>query len=783
MRVGSVLDDLRYGVRLLLRRPALSVALVDTLGIGIGANAGMFAAVSAVLLDPLPIRQPDRLAVLWAADRRHADQQVEVSYADLVEWQRRSRSFESLAALSSVNLDAALTGDGRPQQIESMLVSDSFFDVIGVKPILGHTPSYREVRESKVYLGVISRRLWRSRYGGDPAIIGRAIVADHSPVTITGVMPEDFDFPHNVDFWYPAPPAALSGNATIRVYRVLGRLAEGRTLAQGRQEMESIAQALERELPEQHRGLGVSVQSFADAIYGGSRPALWGLMGAVGLLLAAACVNAANLLLSRANARRDEIRMRIALGAGYLRIVRQVLTEALPIALLSAALGLALARYGIATMAGLAPQDVPRIQQMALTRTVMVYTLVVAVGAVLLLALPGAIRAARGSLMGRRFSRNRLRGAFVVGQVAVSVLLIASALTLARELAVRSRIDPGFRRGQVVSFRLTLSKPEHATQEARKRFYQDVLDRLRQIPGVQSAAAILLRPLSGTVGWDSAFVLEGQSAEEARGNPSANYEAISPEYFRTMSIPVVAGRDFDSNDRAGTRPVVIVSNGFARRYFPRGATGRRIRLSANAPWLEIVGVAADVRYREWDAARYDIYVPFQQRAQHRSDFVVKTALSPGAMQREIERVVAEVDKDQPVSSFATVEAIVGETFALSRFQLTLASSFALCALLVTGCGLFAVLMQAMSERRREIGIRMAIGAARRQIAGLVLREAMVLSIGGVCTGGVAALGGLHAGPATLALTAGVVLVVALAASGLPALRAAGLDPIEALRHE
>jgi putative ABC transport system permease protein len=596
-------------------------------------------------------------------------------------------------------------------------------------------------------------------------------------------MPDDFDFPHNVDFWYPAPDSQLSRNADLRVYRVVGRLARGRTLAQGRAEMSAIAAALERELPEQHRGLGVRVGSFTEAVYGNAEPALWGLMAAVGLLLAAACVNAANLLLSRANSRSNEMRLRAALGAGQGRVIRQVLTEAIPIATFSAALGLTMAHFGVKLLAALAPRDVPRIGEATISPTVFVYSATITLAAVLLFALPGALSAARGSLVPRKGGRNRLRGVFVVGQVAVSVVLIASAITLGQEFAKRSRIDPGFRRDHVLSFRVTLSKPEHTSQEARKRFYQDVLDQLRRIPGVESAAAVLLRPLAGTVGWDTPFTAQGQDAEQARSNPAANYEAISPGYFRTMRIPLIAGRDFNSDDRAGTTPVAIVSGALARRYFPSGAVGQQIRLSPRAPWLQIVGVAADVRYREWDTTRFDIYIPFQQRAQHRSDFVVRTAQSPLAVTREIERAVLAVDKDQPVSSLATVDAIVDETFALPRFQLTLAGVFAICALLVAGTGLFAVLMQAMTERRREIGIRMAIGAAPGDVIRLVLKDGLILAGAGVVIGAVASYAGLHAGPAALAYTSGAVIVAALLAAGLPALRAAAVNPMDTLRHE
>jgi predicted permease len=742
--------------------------VIVTLAVGIGANAGMFAAVSAVLLHPLPFAQPERLAVLWAADRGHAGQQVEVSFGDFLEWQRRSKTFQSFAALSSVNLDVALTGDGRPQQIEGMLTSAGFFDVLGARAALGRVPGADEVEHGGRFLGVISHRLWRTRYHSDPHIAGRTITADHGPVTIIGVMPADFDFPHNVDLWYPAPSAILSRDLALGVYRVIGRLAPGRTLAESRAEMESIARAIDA-----RRGLGVRVEPFEAAIYGGSRAALWALMGAVGLLLFAACVNAANLLLSRAQARRNEMRLRAALGTGRGRLIRQVLTESLPSAVLSWGLGLLLAHYGLGVLVALAPKDIPRILEAGISPQVVIYSGLLTLLVVLLFALPAALEDGAP----RKWMRNRLRPFFAVGQVAVSVVLISGAWSLARGFVERGRVDPGFRRDRVISFRLTLSRQEHASQDARKRFYRDVLERLRRTPGVESAAAVLLRPLAGTVGWDTAFTVEGQSAEEAKRTPSANYEAISPDYFRTMRIGWAAGRVFDSRDREGGEPVAIVSASMAHRYFPEGAVGRRIKLRQ---WTRIVGVAADVRYREWDAARFDIYVPVEQRAQHRSDFVVRTGAGLGGMSREIERVVAEVDKDQPVSSLATVEEIVAETFALPRVQVTLAAAFAGCALLVAATGLFAVLMQGMSERRKELGIRIALGAGRREVAMLVLREGLTLVGGGVALGAVA---GVSAGAVSLGWTAVVVTAIGVAASAIPAMRAASVDPVESLRAE
>jgi putative ABC transport system permease protein len=783
--------DLRFGLRLLTRRPGLSLGLILTLALGIGANAAIFSVISSVLLHPMPFREPQRLTVLWAADRKHGDQQVEVSYRDLTEWQRRSGAFEGFAALSSVNLDVALTGGDRPQQIEGMLVSDGFFDLLGSRVELGRTPSAREVNSGGA-VGVISHRLWQTRFAGDRNIIGRTILGNHEPCTIVGVMPADFDFPHNVDFWFPGSAADLSANPTIRVYRVMGRLRAGHTLAEGRAEMERIAAAMEREFPEQNRGLGVRMDSLEDAVFGKARPALWALMAAVVLLLLTACANAGSLLLSRVMAREPEMRLRAALGASRARVLRQMLAEGLPIGILGGAVGLLITRYGVAALTLLAPRDIPRIAEARVNGEVMLYTWLVSMATVLLFMSPAAWYAARVGPLGRSPGRRRTRGLFVSAQVAVSVMLIAGAITLAQGFRELNRINPGFGRDHIVTFRVTLSRPEYAKQEARKRFYETLLGKLRAMPGAQSAAAILLRPLSGTVGWDTQFTIEGQGGAEQAANPDANYEAISPDYFRTMRIPVMAGRDFSADDRSEAAPVAMVSAALAKRYWPgQSALGKRIKLArpdGKPPWLTVVGVAADVRYREWENARYDIYIPMQQRAQHRSDFVVRTVQDPLTLSGAIGRAVAEIDKDQPVSSLTTLDSLVEETFALPRFHLTLVGVFAACALALAMAGVFAQVMHSVTERTREIGIRIALGAQRGDVTRMVLREAMWLAGVGIAIGGAAsAAAGLASGMRTTAaavlLAGAIVVAVAVCASTLPARRACGVDAADALRSE
>jgi putative ABC transport system permease protein len=795
--VSAFVQDVRFGLRLLLRRPALSAGLILTLALGLGANASIFSVVSSVLLHPLPFRQADRLAVLWAADRKHADQQVEVSYRDLVEWQRRSRVFESFAALSSVNLDIALTGGDRPQQVEGMLVSDGFFNVLGSRAHLGRTPTPADVAKGD-YLAVISYRLWQSRYAGDPGIIGRRVMADHNPCTIVAVMPPDFDFPHNVDFWYPSRPEDMNRNATIRVYSAIGRLRPGYKLAQVRSEMESIAGVLAAQYPEENRGLGVRVDPMERAVFGKAQPALWLLMAAVGLLLLAACVNAGNLLLSRAMDRTGEMRLRAALGAGRGRVVRQMLAEGLPIGILGGAAGLLLASYGVSALVALAPSDIPRMARAQISGTVLLYTWLLSLATVLVFMLPAALHASREAPLGRTAARRRTRGLFVTAQVAVSMLLIVGAITLARGFVELNRIDPGFHRDHVLTFRITLSKPECAQQEARKRFYEQLLERLRSLPGASSAAAILLRPLSGTVGWDTIFTVEGQTAAEQATNPVPNYEAISPDYFRTMRIPILTGRDFTALDRTGSERVAIVSAALARRYWPgQNAVGKRLKLArpdAASPWLAVVAVVADVRYREWETSRFDIYIPVGQRAQHRSDFVVRTSQDPLALSGDIQRAVAAIDKDQPVSSLTTVDSLVDETFALPRFNLTLLALFAGCALALAMAGVFALLTHSVTQRIHEIGIRIALGARRADVIRLVVVDGIAWTALGIACGVLAAaaagriLAGSLAGmrppdAATILAAAATIMLVALSASLLPARRASQVDPIHALRHE
>ena len=630
-------------------------------------------------------------------------------------------------------------------------------------------------------------------------IIGRSVIADHNPCTIVAVMPADFDFPHNVDFWYPAPPADMNRNATIRVYSVIGRLRAGATLAQARSEMESIAGALAGEFPEQNRGLGVRIDSLEDAVFGKARPALWVLLAAVGLLLLAACVNAGNLLLSRAMARQGEMRLRAALGAGRGRVVRQMLAEGLPIGILGGAAGLLLARYGVAALVALAPRDIPRIADTQVSGQVLLYTWLLSLVTVVVFMLPAALHASRVAPLGRTASRRRTRGFFVTAQVAVSVMLMIGAVTLARGFVELNRIDPGFRRDHLLTFRITLSKPEYAKQEARKQFYAQLLERLRAMPGAQSAAAILLRPLSGTVGWDTLFTVEGQTAAEQAANPDrqlrGHQSGLFPHHAHSR-----ARRPRFQRPRPHRRRTAWPSSAprSPRRYWPgQDAVGKRIKLArpdgqgAVAEGGGRGGRRAVSRMGDL-ALRYLHSLPAARAASQR--FRGAHGAGPAGAGRRNPARRRRLDKDQPVSSLTTVDSLVAETFALPRFNLTLLALFAGCALALAMAGVFALLMQSVTQRLHEIGIRIALGARRADVLRLVILDGVAWTALGIVCGVLAAIAagraisGVLAGmrppdAATVLGAASVVMLYRIAASLLPARRASHVDPIHALRHE
>jgi putative ABC transport system permease protein len=805
-----MLHDIRYGIRTLLRNSGVTAIALFALAIGIGAASALYSIVDAVLFRSIAIDEPERVVMIWENDLARGHGEVEVSYPDFEDWRRSSHLFSEMAVLPSVNLEMTLTGDGaEPQQVQVTSVTERFFPLLGVRAGLGRLLLPADYHADAAPVAVISSRLWRERFGSSAGAVGRSIVIEGQPLTIIGVMPSAFDFPKDIDVWTPLAQAD-SGWTRSRGARVLmgiGRLKPDVSIESASREMNDIAQGLASAYPAENKGLGITLIPLLDTIFGNTRIALAVLSVAVVVVLLIACVNVANLLLARGLARRRELAVRMALGSSRGRLVRQLLTESLLLALASGTCGVVLASFGLDLLMVLAPADIPRISQVEVDGGVVAFALAVSCATAFIFGVAPALDSSGfdlnetlkgGAARSGTPRHRRLRGLLVVGEIALAVVLMVGAGLLAQSFGALSRIDPGFDPAHVLTVRVPLVKSRYADRASQLAFFESLRGRLAAVPGVESVAAVLMRPLSGTVGWDSPFTVEGESRERKGGNSYSNYEAISPGYFRTMEIPLVEGRDFTDADRKGSEGVAIVSRTMARRYWPgRSAVGGRLKFGdpdSPAPWLTVVGVAGDVRYREWDTARPDIYIPYLQRCEYRSDFVIRTAPDPMSLAGAVRREVYAIDKEQAVTGVTTMERLVDGALARPRFNTLLMAIFAALALLLAALGVYGVMAHAVSQQTREIGIRVALGAPARSVMRLIIARGMALAGIGLLLGlaGAAAAGRLLSGllfgvgpadPATYAAAGGVLLVVSLLACWIPARRVLGVDPVVALRHE
>ena len=788
-----------------LRQPRFTLPVVMGLAFAIGATTSVFSVFSAMLIRTLGLRELASLVAVWRADEAHGQKSVELSYNDLLAWQAARDTVEDVALASSVNLEFPLVVDGTPERIQGTTVTGNFFTLLGATPQAGRLLSADDDRGGVPARAVLSHRLWSTHLGGDPSIVGRELHVGPGTVTVVGVARPEFDFPHGVDIWVPlhAGFPEVEKNADLRVFRSVARMRPGVSIARTAARLDAIARNAESAQTRQTPGRRVLITPMLDEIYGPARQAVWILLAAVLLVLLIACGNAANLLLNRAGERRQELAIRVAMGASRSRLAGLLIGESALLAAIAGALGLVLALAGIHALAAIAPADVPRVGEAAMDPLVLGFGTALTILTILFFGVGPAVMASRrdpnealkhegrGAAGGSRF---RLRWVLIAGEGALSMFLLASAGWLVGSYAKLSAIDPGFRDERILTFRITLDEGE---QSARRAFYGQVLDRVRALPGVETAAAVLIRPLSGAVGWDTVYTVEGEAPNRTEANPNGNYEAISPDYFRTMGIRMVAGRDFTAGDTTASPGVVIIDETTARRHWPNGeAVGKRLRLGANpkAPMLTVVGVVKPVRYREWQAAWPDLYIPYTQRAQHRSDFVVKTTGDPAALANAIRREVFSIDKNQPISEVSTMATLVNSALSGSRFNGIVLAALAGCALVLAAIGIYSVLSYAVTQRHGEIGIRMALGASPSRVATLITRDGVGPVLTGMA-GGIAGaalvrhlltslLFGIDGLEWTAYVGAGMLLVVvALVACVGPAWRAAGIDPADALRSK
>jgi putative ABC transport system permease protein len=806
-----VIGDLRHAGRALVRRPLLFAVSAGALALGIGASTAVFSVVDAVLLRPLPFAEPGRLVLLWQSIPERNAPFVEVSYPYFQEIRSRSRTLAGLAAMPSVNSGFTL-GGREPARVDGRIVTGNFFDVLGAHAALGRTFVEAEDRVGAARVVVVSHGLWQRQFGGDPGLVGRTLEMDGTPMTVIGVMPREFRYPAGVDLWTPLVPVIpeIIDKHNVGWATLVGRVAPGAALAQVRAELNAInAEQVKKYTPSSPPVIAV-VTPLTHEWFGPARPALLVLLGAVLLVLLLACANVSALLLARAAARQREIAVRLALGASRARLVRQLLAEAVIIAVAGGLAGTVVAVWGLHGLLSLVPAEIPRLEDAAIDPRVLVFALVLTAVSAIASGLVPALLASRSSLTdvlaegsrsaGPGARQVRARAVLVATEAAAALVLLAGAGLLTRTFQNLRSVELGFDPRNVLTFEVGGPRGRYDKPEARRELYRALIERINAVPGVETTAAVMIRPLWGKVGLDWPIMIDGQSEQEAERNPALNLQIVTPEFFRTMRMPLRQGRTFDDRDTAGVTPVVVVSEALARRYWPgQEAVGKRIRTPMPSPpytptWMTVVGVMAPARYRELQASRYDVYMSYLQSDEGLRHLVVRTAGDPLALTPAVRAAVKSVDRELILTDVTSMAALVDVALGGARFGMQLLSGFAVIALLMAALGIYGVVAFVVSRRTREVGIRMALGARAGDVLGLVLRQGMAPVLAGLAAGLALALalGRLGSGllfqvpphdVATLGASTAVLSAAALLACALPARRAARIDPAQALRDE
>ncbi len=807
------LRDFRYAIRAFGNRPAFSGLVAVTLALGIGATAAVFSVFDAVVLRPLPYRDSSRLVVVWGDLHRPGLDELSASVGEFVDYREHNHVFEETAAYDTGGVN--LTGGGAPERVARAMVSASVFPLLGVPPALGRALEPSDERPGRTDVALVSDRLWRRRFGADPRVVGSVVSLDGRSVRVVGVMPPRFDFPaEDVDVWTPIvvdADALSENNRGSRGYVVIARLKPGVTIAQATADLNGpVAAGFLARFPRSYRlGFSTDVRRLQDEIVGDTSRALFLLLGAVALLLLVACANVANLLLARASARRKEIAVRAALGASRSRIVGQLLAESLVLSTAGGVLGLGVAAAGVRMLEAMGPSSVPRFAEVSVDGRVVAFTAAISILTAIVFGLSPALYTLRFDLQGtlkeggRGVSdggRSRLRRLLVVSETALSLVLLIGAALLVMSFARLEGVSPGFEPARVITARVAPPEASYATFDVGAAFYDRLLAALRAGHGVEAAAAVDGLPFT-LAGGDRSFHID-RIVEADRGlSPDEQMRIVTPGYFEALGIPLVAGRTFNEHDRSGSRHVAVVNHALAEKYFGGAAIGHRMGFGGDDPnWYEIVGIVGDVRHTGLDKRpRPEYYVPYDQplfggwtvRPMY---VVVRTAGDPLAAVPTLREALRRVDRDQPWWDVRTMDARIGSSLAPRRFMTVLLGVFAALALALALLGIAGVLAYLVSERRHEIGVRLALGAGRRDVVALFVSQGLGLAAAGASVGIVlaAALTRLMAGllygvratdPATFAGVAAALVGVAGLASYVPARRAARIDPIDTLREE
>ena len=806
--MDAFLNDIRYAFRNLIKRPGFTLIAVLTLGLGIGANSAIFSAIHALLLKPLSFPELDRVVAVWDKNPSRGLSRNEVTMANYLDWRAQNQSFEQLALYRWWNVN--LTGIDPPERIQGFLVTANFIDVTGLKPIMGRTFREEENQPGKDAVAIISYSLWQRRFGGDPHIINKTITLNSVQRTVIGVMPEHFNYPKGGEVYAPiALTPELMGNRISHGFYVIGRLKPGVSIENSQADVDNITARLEQQYPAANTGWGAIVYPIiADTVRAYDTP-IWITMGFVGFVLLIACANIANLMLARASGRHKEIALRAALGASRWRIMRQLLTESLMVALLGGVFGVLVGFWGIDALRVSNPGDAAQFAagwyQLGMNVPVLLFTLALSLFSGLVFGLAPALQVSKPNLNdalkeGSRQmsgSSHRLRNSLVVFEVALSLVLLVGAGLSVRSFLALVKMNPGFDADNLLTANIALPPVKYREDPQRQAFYSDLVQRVKATPGVESAGVVNYLPLAGGNSSD-AYLIEGEPEPQPGQEHEGRYRVATPDYFQTMRIPIVRGRGFTEQDKEGATPVVIVNETMARKHWPaQDAIGKRFRFYGppdRSLWMEIVGVVEDVAHELNEPIVPEYYLPHAQDPWNVMVLVARTKGEPTSLAATIRQHVWSIDKDQPVFNVRSMQEVWSLSASMYSFSSVTLGIFAGVALLLASLGIYGVMAFAVSQRTQEIGIRMALGASSPDVLKLVIKHGMKLALLGIGIGIAGALVltrfmkallvGVEATDLlTFAVVSACLFLAALLACYLPARRATKVDPLVALRYE